>query len=327
MIEVSREDARRIAVRAQALDGSADGVLETIRRLGSVQMDPISTVAPAQHMVLFSRLGPYDVAELDRLLWEDRQLFEWSAFIWPIEDLPLVRALAAHRRRSRNAWSREFLQANAAFRRHVLRELDRNGAMLSRDLKADLMTRPERHRWWGTRQVTLMLEMLHRGGRVAVAGRVGKQRLWDLSERVWPESETLPWRVAKPLLDERRRRSFGAWLEQGKWMAHPDVSADPVPDRAVLLSPFDRLVNDRDRAEALWDFRYRLEMYVPKPKRQYGYYVLPLLVGDELVGRAEPVFEAKTRTLRVLGEWGDTSRLDDAIEELGAWLGAASIER
>ena len=94
-----------------------------------------------------------------------------------------------------------------------------------------------------------------------------------------------------------------------------------------MLSPFDRLVQDRDRAEALWDFRYRLEMFVPNAKREYGYYVLPLLAGDELVGRAEPVFDAKTRTLRVLGAWGDTSRLDETLAELGAWLGAASIER
>jgi uncharacterized protein len=93
----------------------------------------------------------------------------------------------------------------------------------------------------------------------------------------------------------------------------------------VLLSPFDRLVYDRNRAEALWDFRYRLEMFVPKAKRQYGYYVLPLLVGDEIVRRAEPVVDANTRSLRLLGAWGDTSRLDEALGELAAWLGASTI--
>ena len=90
----------------------------------------------------------------------------------------------------------------------------------------------------------------------------------------------------------------------------------------MLLSPFDRLVYDRDRAEALWDFRYRLEMFVPKAKREYGYYVLPLLVGDQLVGRAEPRFDRKTGTLELLGAWGDTSRLDEALDDLAAWLGA-----
>ena len=93
MIEVSREEARRIAVRAQALDGSAAGVLDTIRRLAFLQIDVVSTVAPPQHLVLFSRLGPrYSRAELDRLRWEEKALFEWNAFVYPIEDLPLVRA-------------------------------------------------------------------------------------------------------------------------------------------------------------------------------------------------------------------------------------------
>ena len=77
-----------------------------------------------------------------------------------------------------------------------------------------------------------------------------------------------------------------------------------MPDRAVLLSPFDRLVYDRDRAEALWDFRYRLEMFVPKAKREYGYYVLPLLVGDQVVGRAEPRFDRKTGELRAARRLG-----------------------
>ena len=89
-----------------------------------------------------------------------------------------------------------------------------------------------------------------------------------------------------------------------------------------MLSPFDGLVKDRDRAEILWSFRYRLEMYVPQAKREYGYYVLPLLVGDEVVGRAEPRFDRKTGTLELLGAWGDTSRLDEALAELERWLTA-----
>jgi len=101
----------------------------------------------------------------------------------------------------------------------------------------------------------------------------------------------------------------------------------PVPRRLahppVLLSPFDSLIWSRERTERLFGFRYRLEMFVPKAKREYGYYVLPLLVGDELVGRAEPRFDRKTGELELLGAWGDTSRLDDALADLGAWLGAA----
>ena len=81
-------------------------------------------------------------------------------------------------------------------------------------------------------------------------------------------------------------------------------------------------IHDRSRAEALFDFRYRLEMYVPRAKREYGYYVLPILVGDRLVGRIEPRFDRKGKTLEVLGAWGDTSRADEALASLAAFLGA-----
>jgi uncharacterized protein YcaQ len=222
----------------------------------------------------------------------------------------------------RDEWVRDFLRTNARFRRHVLRELERNGPLLSRDLEHDLMPRGEGHRWWGDRQVRLMLEILTARGEIAVAGRVGKQRLWDLGARVFPETEKLSWREAERELAARRFRALGVRFERGEWVAHPDVSDEPVPDRATLLSPFDRLIHDRARAEALWGFYYRLEMYVPRPKREYGYYVLPLLVGDQLVGRAEPRFDRKAGTLELLGAWGDTSRLDDALEPLAAWLTA-----
>jgi uncharacterized protein YcaQ len=324
--KVDIEQARRIAVRAQLLDGSARNVLDTVRHLGFLQMDPIATVATPQHLVLFSRLGPFDATELDRLLWEERKLFEYDAFIYPIEDLPLQRARMARRRRAntlkRDLWIRDFLRENARFRRHILSELERNGPLLSRDFEHELMPAGESHRWWGNRQVRLMIDILAARGDIAVAGRVGKLRLWDLPERVFPETETLPWRQAERELERRRRRSLGVWKESGEWHVDPEISDDPVPDRAVLLSPFDRLVHDRARAEALFDFHYRLEMYVPAAKREYGYYVLPILVGDRIVGRAEPRFDRKTGTLEVHGAWGDTSRLDEALAELGAFVGA-----
>ena len=322
---VTLEEARRIAVRAQALDGSATSVLDTVKRLGFLQIDVVQPVERPQHLVLYSRHGPgYDRAELDRLLWEEKALFEWDAFIYPIEDLPLVRARIRRFRRSRarksERWAAEFLAENRAFKRYVLREIERNGPLLSRDLEDRSKGEREKHRWWGARKVGLMLLCLHIYGEITVAGRQGGERLWDLTSRWWPETETLPIREADAIREERRFRTQGVRLRKCAWEAHPDAVDGPVPDRAVLLSPFDRLVYDRGRAEALWDFRYRLEMFVPKAKREYGYYVLPLLVGDAVVGRAEPRFDRKTGTLELLGAWGDTSRLDEALEPLERWL-------
>ena len=325
---VSVDEARRIAVRAQLLDGSATNVLDTVRRLGYLQIDPISTVAPPQQLVLWSRLGPYDVAELDRLLWDEKKLFEWNAFIWPAEDLPLLRA-RMRRRRNKYSWERrgtEFLQTNAGYKRYVLRELERNGPLLSRELSDDSIRTWKSHGWHGSRNTSVMLDILHGRGVVAIVGRRNGQRLWDLAERWYPETETVPLRDAERLLAEKRFRAQGVRLTSRGWEAHPEATDGPVADRVTFLSPFDRLVHDRDRAEALFDFHYRLEMYVPKAKREYGYYVLPILVGDRLVGRIEPRFDRKSRTLEVLGAWGDTSRADEALASLGTFLGAEQVE-
>ena len=256
---MSLAEARRIAVRSQLLDGSATGVLETVRRLGFLQMDPISAVAPPQYLVLWSRLGAYDRDELDRLLWQERKLVEWRAYIYPIEDLPLLRARMRLGHLNKNAT--EWLAENRSFRRYVLRELDRRGPLLSREIETHASRKGgERHEWWGSRQMGLMLEILAAKGEAAVVGRRGKQRLWDLAERWYPETEKIPWPEAKKLIEERRFRALGVKLERGRLLAHPDAVDGPVPARVTFLSPFDRLVHDRDRAEALWNFFYRLEM-------------------------------------------------------------------
>ncbi|MGZ4347719.1 MAG: DNA glycosylase AlkZ-like family protein [Gaiellaceae bacterium] len=330
---VSLAQARRIAVRSQLLDGSATGVLQTVRRLGFLQIDPISTVAPPQRLVLWSRLGPYDPGELDRLLWKERKLFEWSAFIWPIEDFPLIRARMRRRRGTYTYEKRgaEFLRTNARFKRHLLRELETRGPLPSREIEADLMVSRDPHDWWGSRKVSLMLELLEGRGVVAVAGRQGKQRLWDLAERWYPEAESIPWPEARRQLEEKRRRSLGVTYEKGEWHAHPDAEDGPVSRRVTFLSPFDRLIHDRDRAEALWDYRYRLEMYVPKAKREFGYYVLPILRGDRLIGRIDPVLDRKTGVLKVNSvHWEPGVKpvsLQRPLRDLAKFIGAGSIDQ
>jgi uncharacterized protein YcaQ len=324
---VGIEEARRIAVRAQLLDGSTGSVLDTVRRLGFLQLDPIATVAVAQHLVLWSRLGAFDVAELDRLLWEERKLVEWNAFIWPVETLPLLQA-RMRRRRGESAWERrhtDFLASNRGFRRYVLRELETRGPLLSRELEDRSRQAPRDHRWYGSRRVGEMLHALHDRGDIAIVGRRGGQRLWDLAERWYPPTERVALREAEHGLAEIRFRARGVRLERDGWRAHPDAEDGPVPDRVTLLSPFDQLVADRDRAEALYGFRYRLEMYVPPAKREYGYYVLPVLAGERLVGRVEPRHDRAAGTLEVLGAWGDTSRLDEPLDRLAEWLGARRV--
>jgi uncharacterized protein YcaQ len=295
-----------------------------VRTLGFLQIDPISTVAPPQQLVLWSRLGAYDVAELEHLLWVEKKLIEWRAFIWPVESLPVIRARMHRRRTGVTEGERRgmaFLRENAAFRRYVVRELDRRGPLLARELEdRSVQKREGKHPWWGTRNVSIMLELLADRGVVAVVGRRGSHRVWDLAERWYPAVETITLAEADRLREEQRFRALGVRRVGAEWHAHPDVDDAPVSDRATLLSPFDRLIHDRDRAEALFDFRYRLEMYVPKTKREFGYYVLPLLVGERIVGRAEPVFDRKTGELSVLGAWGDTSRLDEAVAGLRGWL-------
>ncbi|MCW2964057.1 MAG: hypothetical protein JWO17_1309 [Actinomycetia bacterium] len=324
--EVSVEEAQRIAVRAQLLDGSAIDVLSTVQRLGFLQLDPISTVAPPQHLVLWSRLGHHDSGELDRLLWEERKLVEWNAFLWPAEDLPLLRARMHRKDRPLDRRLDEYLREHASFRRYVLRELDRRGPLLSREIEDHASMRREDHRWWGSRKMGLMLQILNARGQVAVVGRRGKQRVWDLAERWDPETEKVSWREAQRVFAEKQFRSLGVRLERGRLLAHPEAEDTPAGKRVTFLSPFDRLVHDRNRAEALWDFYYRLEMYVPKAKREYGYYVLPILRGDRVIGRIEPLHDRKTGELRVLGTWWEQGvrpvSLQAPLRNLARFLGA-----
>jgi uncharacterized protein len=331
---VTPAEARRIAVRAQQLDGSATGVLDTVRRLGFLQIDPIATVATPQQLVLWSRIGPYDVMELDRLLWKERKLFEWAAYIRPIEDFPLILARMRRKRTGKYAWERrgtEFLRKNAGFRRYVLRELGRRGPLLSRELVDSSVRTWKSHGWHGNRNVTVMLELLENRGQVAVTGRRGGHRLWDLAERWFPEVEPLPLDEAERILAEKRWRSLGIRLgRNGDWEVHPEAEGGPVPARTTFLSPFDRLIYDRDRAEALWDFRYRLEMYVPKAKREYGYYVLPILKGDRLIGRIDPTFDRKSGVLHVnCVHWEPGAKpvsLQKPLRSLARFIGAGSID-
>jgi uncharacterized protein YcaQ len=369
---LSLAEARKLAVAGQLLDASQPrSILEVVDWLGSLQIDPTSAVARSERLVLWSRLGNYDLAELERLRWETHELFDYWAHIVPASDYAIHRETM--RRYPRGAYARsnyihEWLAANAGFRRYLLRELRKRGPLRSRELedRADL---PWKTGGWNDgKSLGIMLETLWDGGKIGIAGRDGNQRLWDVAERVFPTDQPnlSVGEIARRVLDTQLRRRgvgranelgrvFDGWVpgrEQalkkliregrfvpveieglsGDWLAHAELlECGPGEPRSTLLSPFDKLVYYRDRTEELFGFRFRLEIYVPKAKREYGYFVLPFLHGHELVGRIDPLFDRKTGVLRVNAvHWEPgaphaRADLETAVAELAEWLGAGEV--
>ncbi len=346
--------ARRLAIRAQALDGSARGVLDAVRRIGHLQLDPTSRVAPSHLLVLWSRLGAFDPAELDRLLWRDRSLFEWKSFVYPTEDYPLVKARMHRFPGDAGAWQRRvatWLRANDSFRRYVLHELRRRGPLRSKELE-DRAAKPWQSSGWSQeRNVTQMLHFLSAQGRVLVTRREGRQRVWDLAERVLPRDVMRARSASERVEAERQlgalglvrpealRRRVGERVRvdgvSGEWLADPkglDRLDEPLAPRMTFLSPFDRLIYDRARTEDLFGFRYRLQIYVPRAERREGYFVLPILHGENLVGRLDPEYDHRTRVLRVNairaepGTWLPAAVVRGVLRSLREFLGAKRLE-
>jgi uncharacterized protein YcaQ len=355
-MRLSLERARQIAVMAQRLDADRPaGVLDVVRHLGFVQIDPTAAVARTEHLVLWARLGrTFDPADLARELAEGR-LFEHLAFIYPIEDYPLLRPAMEAWPEGQTSWPREvrsWLEANAGFKRYVLAELRKRGPLRSRELEDRSVVPWASTGWTNNKNVTKMLDYLSAQGRIAIAGRAGNERTWDIAERVLPADwPRIPVEQAKRIRARRRLRSLGvvrarspddvgsegveAEIEgvRGRWRVEPELLDRPFKGRTALLSPFDRLVYDRAVTEALFGFEYRLEIYVPVPKRRWGYYVLPVLHDERLVARVDARADHKTSVLRVPAlhlEPGSSSVELDAthaeLAELAAWLGLERVD-
>lgn len=349
---LDRAEARRIAVRAQLLGSPRPtDLLAVVRQLTLLQIDPTAAVAPSADLVAWSRLGSsYRPDQLRRALEEDRTLFEHSAVVRPMADLALYLAGAADRP-SREV-TREWLRSNDRFRRDILDRLRTSGPLLSRDIPDTSQVPWPSTGWTNNRNVTQMLEILVWRGEVAISGRRGRQRVWDLPERVYPaDLPEVSVDEARRLRDERRLRALGiararttampvepadageagepATVEgvPGTWRVDPAALGQPFTGRTALLSPFDRLVHDRVRAAELFDFEYTLEMYKPKAKRRWGYFALPVLYGDRLVGKVDATADRKSGTLRVHAIHEDvaftramTRAVHDELQDLASWL-------
>jgi hypothetical protein len=353
MHRLSQTQARRIAIRAQLLDAPRpQNLLAVVERLTLLQVDPTAAIAPNADLVLWSRLGSsYRPEQLKRALEEDRTLFELNALVRPMGDVGLYLAGAGGRRGHPRvlAW----LKDNDRFRRDVLRLLKRSGPLASREIPDTCAVPWASTGWTNDRNVTQMLEFLQGRGEVAISGRVGRERLWDLPERVYPADVEVPSvEDAERLKDAHRLAALGiarakarampmepihageagepAVVEgiKGEWRVDPRYLDGAFKGRTALLSPFDRLVHDRVRVEELFGFEYTLEMYKPAAKRRWGYFALPILHGDRLVGKLDAVADRKASVLRVHAIHEDvrfsramTAAVGKEIDDLAAWLG------
>ncbi|WP_327401080.1 winged helix DNA-binding domain-containing protein [Streptomyces sp. NBC_01288] len=351
MLQLTRPQARRIAVQAQLLDAPRPTELHAVvRQLTLLQIDPIAAIAPNADLVAWSRLGSsYAPDELATAL-KGRTLLELRAMIRPSEDLALYRAdMAVWERESKHY--REWVAANDACRRDILERLGGQGPLTSRELPDTCAVPWKSSGWTHNRNVGQLLELMVLRGEVAIAGRAGRERLWDLAARVYPDEPAVPLDEARRLRNERRLRALGiaratgtvlpvepavvgeagepAVVEgvKGEWRVDPTYLERPFSGRAALLSPFDRLIHDRKRTAELFGYDYQLEMYKPAEKRRWGYFALPILYGDKLVGKLDATADRKAGVLLVNAVHQDVEftrsiadAVDAEIEDLAVWL-------
>lgn len=357
--ELSRRDARRLAVHAQLLDHARPTALhEVVRQLTMLQIDPVAAIAPSADLVAWSRLGrSYAPAALDAAL-GDRTLLELRAMIRPSEDLALYRADMAAWDSAQSGeqpgWrssQRDWVRANDACRTDILDRLGASGPLPSRELPDTCKVPWRSSGWTNNRNVTQLLEFMVLRGEVAIAGRRGADRLWDLATRVYPDDPAPTRDEALRIRNQRRLRSLGiarargpecpvepsdvgevgepAVVEgvKGMWRVDPTLLGRPFIGRAALLSPFDRLIHDRKRMVELFAFDYQLEMYKPVAKRRWGYFALPVLYGDRLVGKLDATADRKAGVLRVHAIHQDqpfdpttSAAVDAEIKDLARWL-------
>ena len=382
---LSAAEARRVALAAQGFGRprpSAAGTRQlnsALARMATLQIDSVNVFARSHYMPLFSRLGAYDTAALDRLLFARRSPYVeyWAhvaAFI-PADDWGLfdfrMRALRAKYGSKPGGW----FDANRDIVDWVRAELADRGPLRPAQIEHDAKE-SARGPWWDWDVVKRALEYLWMFGEVAIAGRRGFERRYGLAEQVIPRhvlEAPVPRDRAVHELVRRAARAYGVataadvadywriadrkavttalgdlvdagelqpvtvegWTTAGRpakaWL-HTDAVVPRKVDAAAILTPFDPVVWFRDRAERLFDFEYRIEIYTPAPRRRFGYYSLPVLIGDDVVGRVDLKADRAASTLRVQSAWWEhgspadaASRLADELRLAAAWQGLESV--
>jgi len=385
---ITAQHARQFIISKQALDASPKpALLDLIKQLGCVQLDPIRRVERTHLLVLWSRLGDFDLDELEHLRWDDKSVFEYwahAASIVPTEDFPIHEVNMRYSAESDRF--HKFMDEHDlhALRERMLAKMGKEGAHGTNDFDEDQMTGETFNGWSTGRAVNRLMDRLWTNGDVLPAQRVGNQRKWALRDDVLPD-----WTPRESLTDfeasyqsvQRAVKGLGVAMGKkhinyhftrgryyefkavwqklhddgvlipvqiqdsddvwaGEWvMLHDDlpllerIEAGEWQGRTTLLSPFDNLICDRDRTEHIWDFRYRVEIYVPADKREFGYYVLPILHHDKLIGRMDMTMDRKTDTLHIHSTYAEshattdaTTDIRQAVHELADFLGATTLE-
>ncbi len=400
MLQITPTTARRLAINKQRLagpqpDAGKEGMLSVMRSLGCVQLDPINVVARNPLLVLWSRLGGYELATLEALLWRDKMLFEYwahAASIVLTDDFPLYQPRMVHFASGEGRWQKrvqDWFKANQSLRQYVLDEMEHRGPLYidQLDFQGEVVDW-ESTGWTHSRNLPMMLTFLWERGEIMVTNRQGAgfglRKQWGLAvdhlpqwndHEAWTPAEVTYHAAQRALrslgigtagqitnhfirgrydgLEGTLRRLLQEQLimpvqlsESGQtWPGEWYIHAEDIPlldqlqggswqPRTTLLSPFDNLHCDRTRAEQLFDFSYRSEIYVPKAKRQYGYYVMPILHGDRLVGRLDPKLDRKKKLLLINAvHWEPSTTmtaelingLRSAVEGLAQFLGARDI--
>ncbi|MFK4835965.1 winged helix-turn-helix domain-containing protein [Microbacterium sp. ZW T2_14] len=383
---LSAAEARRIALAAQGFarprpeNAGTRQLNSALGRMATLQIDSVNVFARSHYMPLFSRVGAYDTAALDRLLFSGRPPYVeyWAhvaAFIpaadWALFDFRMRAMRAKYGGTAPGGW----YDAHRDTVDWVRAELAERGPLRPAQIERDAQKRT-RGPWWDWDVVKQALERLWLFGEVAIAGRRGFERRYGLAEHVIPRDvldAPVPREEAVRELVRRATRAYGVataadiadywriadrkavtaalddladagelhpvtvegWTSAGRpakaWL-HRDAAIPRRIRAAAILTPFDPVVWFRDRAERLFDFEYRIEIYTPAPRRRFGYYSLPVLIDDDVVGRVDLKADRAASTLRVQSAWWEPGspadaapRLADELRLAATWQGLESV--